>query len=213
MRWLEGRQRQAGGGRKAAQEKAPQLLKALGSLVEPVTRGDPQSPLKWTGQSTRELAKEGKKLGHVVSPTTVAKLLKEAGYSLPANRKTITGAQHPDRNVQFEHINRRVKAQQRGGSLPSQLTPRRKRALATTKIPVRRGNGRASPSRSRRTIFRTKRTGKPCRTAAMTSGRTKRGGLWASVLTPHNSPWPQPVPGGSGGAGGVISVRRGNGSW
>jgi hypothetical protein len=63
VRWPEGRQRQAGGGRKAAQEKAPQLLKALESLVEPVTRGDPHSPLKWTCKSTRELAKELQKLG------------------------------------------------------------------------------------------------------------------------------------------------------
>ena len=108
-----GRQRRVGGGRKAANQKEPGLLEALEGLVEPTTRGDPQSPLKWTCKSTRELSRELKKQGYTVSHSTVAKLLKGAGYSLQSNRKTIEGKQHPDRNAQFEYISRRIKSQQR----------------------------------------------------------------------------------------------------
>ena len=99
------RQRRAGAGRKAANQRDPGLLGALEGLVEPTTRGDPQSPLKWTCTSTRELSRKLKKLGYPVSHSTVARLLKDAGYSLQSNRKTIEGKQHPDRNAQFEHIN------------------------------------------------------------------------------------------------------------
>jgi transposase len=110
-----GRQRRVGGGRKPADEKYPGLLDALEGLVEPATRGDPQSPLRWTCKSTRELSRELKNLGFTVSHSTVARLLKDAGYSLQSNRKTIEGKQHPDRNAQFEYINRRIKSQQRAG--------------------------------------------------------------------------------------------------
>src|SRR3989304_4965371 len=90
-----GRQRRVGAGRKAADRRDPRLLDALEGLLEPVTRGDPQSPLKWTGKSTRELSQGLKKLGYTVSHSTVARLLKDAGYSLQSNRKTIEGKQHP----------------------------------------------------------------------------------------------------------------------
>jgi len=90
--------------------KTPTLLSDLDALVEPATRGDPESPLRWTCKSTRKLAEELVKRGHKVSPQTVAVLLKEQGYSLQANRKTREGSsQHPDRNAQFEHINSQAK--------------------------------------------------------------------------------------------------------
>ena len=108
-----GRQRRVGAGRKTAIQINPGLLDALEGLVEPSTRGDPQSPLKWTCKSTRELSKELKKRGYTVSHSTVARLLKDSGYSLQSNRKTIEGKQHPDRNAQFEYISRRVKSQRR----------------------------------------------------------------------------------------------------
>lgn len=109
-----GRQRRVGAGRKA-KETHPGLLDALECVVEPATRGDPQSPLKWTCKSTRELSRELKKRGYTVSHSTVARLLKDAGYSLQSNRKTIEGKQHPDRNAQFEYISRRIKSQRRAG--------------------------------------------------------------------------------------------------
>jgi hypothetical protein len=91
------------------------LTRALESLVDPVTRGDPQSPLRWTCKSTRKLAAALNALGHKVGDRTVARLLQDLGYSLQANRKTKEGAAHPDRDAQFQHINEQTKAfQQRG---------------------------------------------------------------------------------------------------
>ena len=99
------RLRRPGGGRKQRAETDPSLLSALEALVEPLTRGDPESPLRWTCKSTRRLADELSRRGHAVGYRTVAWLLHEAGYSLQANRKTREGNQHPDRNAQFEYIN------------------------------------------------------------------------------------------------------------
>ena len=107
---VEERIRRPGGGRKRLSETDPQLLAALESLVDPATRGDPESPLRWTCKSTAKLADELARQNHPVTDRTVAAMLKEAGYSLQANRKTREGNQHPDRNAQFEHINNQVKA-------------------------------------------------------------------------------------------------------
>jgi transposase len=103
-----GRIRRPGGGRKSARQKDPTLMADLEKLVEPVTRGDPESWLRWTSKSVRKLAEELSGMGHEVSYPVVAELLHEMGYSLQANRKTKEGASHPDRNAQFEHINARV---------------------------------------------------------------------------------------------------------
>jgi Rhodopirellula transposase DDE domain len=100
-----GRVRRPGGGRKAAVELDPGLLVVLDSLVEPGSRGDPMSPLRWTAKSTRVLAGELKRLGHQASADLVGRLLHYLGYSLQANAKVTEGAQHPDRNAQFEYIN------------------------------------------------------------------------------------------------------------
>ena len=97
--------RQKGGGRKKASLKDPNLLVDLEKLLEPVTRGDPQSPLRWTCKSVRNLADELRAQGHKVSHMLVAELLHEQQYSLQANRKTKEGASHPDRDAQFEYIN------------------------------------------------------------------------------------------------------------
>jgi len=97
--------RRPGGGRRPLKETDDGLLAALESLIEPATRGDPQSPLRWTCKSLRRLAAELTGRRHPISPNSVAALLHEAGYSLQANRKTREGASHPDRNAQFEHIN------------------------------------------------------------------------------------------------------------
>src|SRR5690606_30721999 len=102
------RVRRPGGGRRPVTEADPGLLAALETLVEPMTRGDPESPLRWTCKSTRRLAEELTRNDHRVGPRTVAMLLHEAGYSLQANRKTREGSAHPDRNAQFEYINASV---------------------------------------------------------------------------------------------------------
>jgi transposase len=103
-----GRIRRPGGGRKKARQKDPTLVADLEKLVDPATRGDPESCLRWTCKSLRKLAEELALMGHEVSYPVVAELLHEMGYSLQANRKTKEGDSHPDRNAQFEHINARV---------------------------------------------------------------------------------------------------------
>lgn len=110
----EGRVRQSGGGRKTAVYHQPDLPEKLESLVEPLTRGDPESPLRWTCKSTRSLSRELEGQGYTASSRIVGILLRAMGYSLQGNRKTIEGNQHPDRNAQFEHINDRVTAEMRG---------------------------------------------------------------------------------------------------
>jgi hypothetical protein len=104
----DSRIRRKGAGRKRTAEKDPSLLEDLDRLVDPVTRGDPESPLRWTCKSVRRLAEELQREGHTVSYQTVAELLHEMNYSLQANQKTLEGNQHADRNEQFEHINRKA---------------------------------------------------------------------------------------------------------
>jgi transposase len=105
----EGRMRRSGGGRKKATVRDPSLKTDLEELLESTTRGDPESPLRWTCRSVRNLEVELKSKGHSVSHQVVADLLHELEYSLQANRKTSEGASHPDRNAQFEYVNSKVK--------------------------------------------------------------------------------------------------------
>lgn len=156
----EGRQRRVGGGRKEAKYKNPDLLDALERLIEPVTRGDPQSPLRWTCKSTRELSKELKNRGCSVSRTTVGKLLNAAGYSLQSNRKTVEGKQHPDRNAQFEHIHRRVKSQQRAGQLAISIDTKKKENIGNVKNPGRTWRGKGQPVKVKTHDFPDKTKGK-----------------------------------------------------
>jgi len=107
------RSRGPGGGRRSLAENDPSLLEDLKRLVDPATRGDPMSPLLWTSKSTRNLAAELELLGHTVSHMTVSRLLNKLGYSLQANRKTHEGADHPDRDAQFQYINKQVRSYQR----------------------------------------------------------------------------------------------------
>jgi len=110
---LNARIRSVGGGRKPLTQTDPGLQKALETLVDPATRGHPESPLRWTCKSTGNLAEELSKQHHPVTDRTVAMLLKAAGYSLQANRKMREGSSHRDRDAQFEYINRQVVALQK----------------------------------------------------------------------------------------------------
>jgi transposase len=101
--------RKKGGGRKRATDKDPTLREDLECLLESATRGDPESPLLWTCKSVRKLSGELNQMGHKASHNLVAELLKDMGYSLQANQKTLEGSSHPDRNAQFEFINSKVK--------------------------------------------------------------------------------------------------------
>jgi hypothetical protein len=128
-------QRRPGAGRPSREVEQTGLVPALEALLEPATRGDPQAPLRWTCKSTRALARALRKQKFHVSHSKVAELLRSQGYSLQSNRKTREGKQHPDRNAQFEHIARRVKAQQRRGQPALSVDTKKKEVLGTLKNP------------------------------------------------------------------------------
>jgi Rhodopirellula transposase. len=136
----EGRSRRVGGGRKSAVEKDPGLVGALDALVDPGTRGDPESPLRWTCKSTRQLARTLTAAGHPVSDRTTASLLHQAGYSLQANAKTTEGGQHPDRDGQFGHINDTVAGYLQAGDPVISVDTKKKELVGQT--PGYKNNGR-----------------------------------------------------------------------
>ena len=116
-------------GRKKLTDQVPELVGALEALVEPSTRGDPQSPLRWTLKSARALADELVDQGFEVSSRTVHRLLRKLGYSLQANKKTIEGNPHPDRDAQFRYIARQTKARLKGGTVPVLSVDTKKKEL------------------------------------------------------------------------------------
>jgi transposase len=154
------RQRKEGGGRKSRQHEQPELILALEALIDPVTRGDPMSALRWTCKSTRTLAHELRNQGFEISSNTVGKLLREQGYSLQANRKTIEGKQHPDRNAQFEYINQRVRAFQRTGQPVISVDTKKKEPLGKMKNPGRSYRKQGDPEAVKTHDFPDKELGK-----------------------------------------------------
>lgn len=154
------RQRREGGGRKCTTDKYPELIAVLEELLEPATRGDPQSPLKWTCRSTRELSQELEKQGYLVSHQTIGTLLKQAGYSLQSNRKTVEGKQHPERNAQFEHIARRIKTQQRRGQPALSVDTKKKENLGKYKNPGQTWQAKGKPVQVKTHDFPDKKHGK-----------------------------------------------------
>lgn len=139
------RVRRPGGGRKPVTESDPEIDAALNALIDPVTRGDPESPLRWTCKSTYRLAEELTRVGHRVSPRTVAALLRAAQYSLQANRKTREGASHPDRNAQFEYINSKVLAFQNRGQPAISVDTKKKELVGEFKNAGRTWRPRGQP--------------------------------------------------------------------
>jgi hypothetical protein len=127
------RVRRVGGGRSPLRVTDPALLTDLQQLVDPVTRGDPMSPLLWTCKSTRNLAEALTGMGHGISHQTVARLLSDLGYNLQVNRKTEEGHDHPDRNAQFEHINAKVRAFQRRGQPVVSVDTKKKELIGNYK--------------------------------------------------------------------------------
>ncbi|MBI1847853.1 MAG: ISAzo13 family transposase [Candidatus Rokubacteria bacterium] len=140
-----GRIRRPGGGRKRTRDTDPTLVRDLEALLAPTTRGDPQSPLRWTCKSLRRLAAELTRQGHRTSHRMVAVLLRQLGYSLQANRKTIEGARHPDRNAQFEHINARVRAYLRQGEPAISVDTKKKELVGNFKNAGRDWRPRGQP--------------------------------------------------------------------
>ncbi len=152
--------RRPGAGRKCKFEADPALLPALEHLVDPVTRGDPESPLRWTCKSTRTLARELTVQGHPVSESTVRRLLHAADYSLQGNRKTREGAAHPDRNAQFEHINACVRAFQERGQPVISVDTKKKELIGDFKNGGREWQPTGQPEQVRVHDFMDKELGK-----------------------------------------------------
>jgi Rhodopirellula transposase DDE domain len=141
--------RREGGGRKKTLAKDPALWRDLEKLVEPTTRGDPESPLRWTCKSVRRLGEELRGMGHPVSHTLVAELLRGQNYSLQANRKTTEGSSHPDRNAQFEHINTKVEEFLKRGQPAISVDTKKKEQVGDYKNGGREWRPQGQPERVR----------------------------------------------------------------
>jgi transposase len=155
-----GRIRQPGAGRPRLTERNPRLLDDLHALLEPATRGDPEAPLLWTSKSTRHLAAELVKLGHQVSHDTVGRLLEDLGYSLQANRKTLEGKDHPDRDAQFEYINQQVHAFRTAGQPVISVDAKKKELIGNYRNSGREWHRRGAPVEVRAKDFPDKQLGK-----------------------------------------------------
>jgi hypothetical protein len=149
------RVRRPGGGRHLVEANDPTLLSDLRALLESTTRGDPQSPLLWTCKSTRNLAEELNRAGHHVNYRTVAALLHDLDYSLQANRKTKEGGSHPDRNAQFEYLNRQVRAFQGRGQPVVSVDTKKKELVGDFRNTGREWQRRGHPEEVRRRPFPT----------------------------------------------------------
>ena len=143
------RVRKPGGGRKKTTQKDPTLQRDLEKLIEPVTRGDPESPLRWTCKSLRKLALELKAQGHTISYRVLGEVLEQIGYSLQANRKTNEGASHPDRNAQFEHLNRRVTEELAAGQPVISVDTKKKELVGDFKNSGRQYRPKGDPEKVR----------------------------------------------------------------
>jgi hypothetical protein len=152
--------RRPGGGRHPLNANDPTLVRDLEALIEPTTRGDPQSPLRWTCKSTRNLAEALGLQGHRVSYPTVALLLHDLGYSLQANRKTREGGSHAERDAQFEHINRQVRTFQEQGQPVVSVDTKKKELVGDFKNAGREWQPEGAPEEVRMYDFVDKRLGK-----------------------------------------------------
>jgi Rhodopirellula transposase DDE domain len=157
---IPGRVRRPGAGRPPMALTDPDLVAALDALVDPVSRGDPESPLRWTTKSTAKLAAELTAMGHRVSARTVAKLLKQAGYSLQANSKTLEGAQHPDRDAQFGYLNTQVARFQADGDPVISVDTKKKELVGNYRAAGREWEPAGSPRTVKVHDFADKQLGK-----------------------------------------------------
>ena len=156
----DGRVRRPGGGRKRAVEHQPKLLSALQDLIDSATRGDPETPLRWVSRSQRQIVKALTALGFEVSMKLVGGLLRQLGYSCQANRKTLEGTSHPDRNAQFEHINATVKAAIAAGEPAISVDTKKKELVGDFKNGGKELHPKGKPERVRVHDFEIESLGK-----------------------------------------------------
>lgn len=178
------RVRRKGGGRKKLLASAPTLKADMEALISPYTRGDPESPLRWTCKSVRKLADALTDKGYSVSHSTVAMLLDEMGYSLQANRKTTEGKQHPDRNAQFEYISKRVRSHQGSGQPVISVDTKKKEKVGDFKNNGQEWRPQGNPEKVRVYDFIDKELGKVAPYGVY--DLTKNDG-WVSVGIDHDT--------------------------
>jgi transposase len=181
-----GRIRRSGAGRKRTTFRDPAVLEDLDRLVDPLTRGDPESPLRWTCKSVRRLAEELQQEGHAVSYQTVAELLHEMDYSLQANRKTLEGKQHADRDEQFQYINRKAQRYLKQGEPVISVDTKKKELVGDFKNPGQEWQPRGQPESVRIHDFeiRTPDKGKVAPYGVYDLGRNAG---WVSVGVDHDT--------------------------
>lgn len=178
--------RRQGGGRKSKVVHDPQLAQALSALVEPATRGDPESALRWLSKSTRHLASVLTAQGHPVSERTVGRLLRAAGYSLQSNRKRQEGDGHPDRNAQFEHINRTIQAFQQRAQPAISVDTKKKELVGNFKNGGREWQPKGQPTAVRVHDFIDKTLGKAIPYGVYDLSCNQG---WVSVGIDHDTAW------------------------
>jgi hypothetical protein len=179
-----GRSRRPGGGRKRAEDFDEGLAE---SLIDPVTTGDPMSPLRWTSKSIRALTRASRGLGHQVSASVVNRLLRERGYSMQANTKTMEGNQHPDRDAPFHYLNDQAADHLGAGIRSSASAPRRKSWSGTSRTTVGSGIRRRIRRRYGSTTSLTMTSERSTRTGLTTWEPTPDGCRWASTTTSPRS--------------------------
>jgi len=177
--------RRGGGGRPRLEEQDPGLMTELESLVDPVTRGDPESPLRWTSKSTRKLATELTERGKPISPQKVGQLLFTMGYRLNAAQKTLEGTDHPDRNEQFEFINDRVEACQARSSPVISVDTKKKELVGDFKNAGREWQPMGEPVPVRVHDFIDRDLGKAIPYGVYDLGRNEG---WVNVGIDHDTP-------------------------
>ncbi len=180
----KGRLRRKGGGRKRTVVKDTTLAGDLEALIEPVTRGDPESPLRWTCKSLRKLVAELRAMGHQTSQRMVARLLHEMKYSLQANKKTIEGSSHPDRNAQFEYINKQVQDRLVNGEPVISVDTKKKELVGDFKNSGRELRPQGCPEEVRVHDFEIRELGKAAPYGVYDMGRNEG---WVSVGTDHDT--------------------------
>jgi len=180
----KGRIRREGAGRPRVVERDLTLQQDLDALIEPTSRGDPESPLRWTSKSVRKLAEELRRQGHAVSHQTVSELLHDMGYSLQANRKVLEGSSHPDRNAQFEYLNGSVQLQLDAGGPVISVDTKKKELVGPFKNGGRELRPKGEPEQVRVHDFLIPELGRVSPYGVYDLGENE---AWVSVGTDHDT--------------------------
>jgi transposase len=181
------RVRREGAGRKRKSEQDPAVVKELERLVDPATRGDPMSPLRWTSKSTAKLAEELGQRGFAISSRTVGRLLHERGYSLQSNRKTREGTSHPDRDAQFQHISQQTQGFQQRGAPVVSVDTKKKELVGDFKNGGREWQPQGTPEQVRVHDFPDKELGKAKKAIPYGVYDVTSNQGWVSVGTDHDT--------------------------